>query len=348
MKILYALQCTGNGHIARAHEIVPILEKYADVDLLASGHQSQIKLPKEPKFSFKGISLLYDNHGGLSYSKTIFKNNFIQAIKDVKSVPIRDYDLILNDFEPISAWACKLKNFGKILGFSHQASMLFPETPKPEKKDFFGEFILKNYAPVKNKFGFHFESYNDSIFKPVIRSAIRNLNPKNKGFYMTYLPSFSDEFLIEKLNETHVEWKVFSKSAKEIYTDGSVQIFPIDQTEYLKAFENCEGILCNAGFETPAEALFLKKKVFVIPIKNQYEQECNAVALEKLGVPASHDFDSRKIQEWIDSDEIIEVNFEDETERIISGILGLNTFALNTAPLHLPEKSSEYEWSIRI
>src|SRR5690606_8707120 len=173
MKILYALQCTGNGHIARAHEIVPILEKYADVDLLTSGHQSQIKLPKEAKFSFKGISLLYDNHGGLSYSKTVFKNDFIRAIKDIKSVPVEDYDLILNDFEPISAWACKLKNFDQMLGFSHQASMLFPETAKHEKKDFLGKFILKNYAPVKNKCGFHFESYNGSIFKPVIRSASR-------------------------------------------------------------------------------------------------------------------------------------------------------------------------------
>lgn len=317
MKILYALQCTGNGHIARAQEIIPILEKYAEVDLLVSGHQSQIALPKEPKFSFKGISLLYDSKGGLSYKNTVFKNNFLQAIQDIKSVPVENYDLVLNDFEPISAWACKMKNFDKIIGFSHQASMLFPETPKPEKKDFFGELVLKKYAPVENKFGFHFEQYNPSIFKPVIRSAIRQLNPENKGFYMTYLPSYSDEFLIEKLNETHVDWKVFSKNSKEIYENGNVKIYPIDQKKYLKAFENCEGILCNAGFETPAEALFLKKKLFVIPIKNQYEQECNAVAIEKMGVDSSRDFNMRKIQEWIDSEKRVEVDYEDETEEII-------------------------------
>lgn len=317
MKILYALQCTGNGHIARAQEIIPILEKYAEVDLLASGHQSQIALPKEPKYSFKGISLLYDSKGGLSYWNTVFKNNFFKAIKDIKSVPVENYDLVLNDFEPISAWACKMKKFDKILGFSHQASMLFPETPKPENKDFFGELVLQRYAPVKNKFGFHFHEYNHAIFKPVIRSSVRNLNPENKGFYMTYLPSFSDEFLIEKLNETHVDWKVFSKTAKEVYINGNVKIYPIDQKKYLKAFESCEGILCNAGFETPAEALFLEKKLFVIPIKNQYEQECNCVALEKMGVDSSRDFNMRKIQEWIDSEKRIEVDYEDETEEII-------------------------------
>lgn len=317
MKILYALQCTGNGHIARAQEILPILKKYAEVDLLVSGHQSQMALPQEPTFRFQGISLLYDNEGGLSYAKTAFKNNFFQALKDIKKVPVENYDLVLNDFEPISAWACKLKKSKKIIGFSHQASMLSPETPKPENKNFLGEMVLKHYAPVKNKFGFHFEEYNPSIFKPVIRSSIRNLNPENKGFYMTYLPSYSDEFLIEKLGETHVDWKVFSKTAKEVYTNGNVEIYPIDQKKYLKAFESCEGILCNAGFETPAEALFLKKKLFVIPIKNQYEQECNCVALEKMSVDSSRDFNLRKIQEWIDSEKRIEVSYEDETEDII-------------------------------
>jgi len=37
--------------------------------------------------------------------------------------------------------------------------------------------------------------------------------------------------------------------------------------------------------ETPAEAIFLKKKLIVIPMKNQYEQAFNAKALEELGVP---------------------------------------------------------------
>ncbi|HLV23270.1 MAG TPA: glycosyltransferase family protein [Moheibacter sp.] len=321
MKILYALQCTGNGHIARAQELLPILKKYADVDLLTSGHQSQMELPQEPKYKFGGISLLYDSKGGLSYLKTAFGNNFLNALQDIKSVPVEDYDLIINDFEPISAWACKLKKYKNIIGISHQASMLFEKTPKPEKRSFLGEQVLKYYAPVQKSFGFHFESYHPQIFTPIIRSAIRELKPKNKGYYMTYLPSFSDEYLIERLNETHADWRIFSKTAKEIYVSGNVFVFPIDQEEYLRSFENCAGILTNAGFETPAEALFLKKKLFVIPIKNQYEQECNAVALEKLGVPSSGDLDLRKIQEWIDAEYFVEAKYEDKSKEVIQKVM---------------------------
>lgn len=322
MKILYALQCTGNGHIARAQEILPVLENYGKVDLLVSGHQSQITLPREPKYAFPGVSLLYDNKGGLSYFKTLFQNNFLQVLKDMKTVPVEEYDLVINDFEPVSAWACKLKK-QKSVSLSHQAAMLFPETPKPKKKDWLGQLILKYYAPATHKIGFHFQRYNPHIYLPVIRSEIRKLNPVNEGFYMTYLPSYSDDFLVEKLNKTKVKWKIFSKASSGVYKYGNVKIYPIDQKKFLRAFENCEGILCNAGFETPAEALFLKKKLFVIPIKNQYEQYCNQVALKEMDVASSDDFNMRKILEWIDSETRVEAEYPDEFDEIIRLVLNL-------------------------
>ena len=43
MKVLYAIQGTGNGHLSRAEEIVPILNKYVDTTVLVSGNQSQIQ-----------------------------------------------------------------------------------------------------------------------------------------------------------------------------------------------------------------------------------------------------------------------------------------------------------------
>ena len=57
------------------------------------------------------------------------------------------YDLIINDYEPISAWACKLKG-GNIVSLSHQSSLFFEETPKPKKLKWLSWKIFKNYAPV--------------------------------------------------------------------------------------------------------------------------------------------------------------------------------------------------------
>ena len=79
MKVLYAFQGTGNGHIARAQQIIPILKKYASVDTLISGHQSQLSGDFTIDFQHRGISLLYNKTGGLSYRKIITENNFKQT-----------------------------------------------------------------------------------------------------------------------------------------------------------------------------------------------------------------------------------------------------------------------------
>lgn len=316
MKILYSFQGTGNGHVARAQEIVPILKKYASVDTLISGHQSQLKADFGVDFQYKGVSLLYNKTGGLSYRKTFTNNNFLEAVKNIQEIELSKYDLIINDYEPLTGWACALKKL-PMIELSHQASMLFKETPKPEKKDLFGELVLKYYVPGKKRIGFHFENYHPQIKKPVIRHKIRNLNPEKKGFYLVYLPSFSDKNITKVLKQIPVEWKVFSKYSKLQLRENNVEIFPIDEIQYLKAFENCEGILCNAGFESPAEALFMDKKLFVIPIHNQYEQECNACALDKMGIPNSKVLKLEEIQNWVNSNQHLKIDYPDDIEEIL-------------------------------
>ncbi|MEG2077935.1 glycosyltransferase family protein [Chryseobacterium sp.] len=316
MKILYAFQGTGNGHMARAQEIVPLLKKYAEVDTLISGHQSQLKADFNLDFQHKGISLLYNKSGGISYSKILFKNNYFKAVKAIQNLALSHYDLILNDYEPLTGWACKTKGI-RFLELSHQASMSFKETPKPAKKDFFGDKILKYYVPSEHRIGFHFESYHPQIKTPVIRQKIRQLDASKNGFYLVYLPSFSDENIIKILSQIVVEWKVFSKYSKLYYQVNNVEVFPIDQTEYLNAFEKCEGILCNAGFEMPAEALFLDKKLFVIPIHNQYEQECNAEAIYRLGIPKSKTLKKEDIENWVNSKQHLKVNYPNNIEEIL-------------------------------
>lgn len=49
---------------------------------------------------------------------------------------------------------------------------------------------------------------------------------------------------------------------------------------------NCQGIITGAGFETPAEALYLGKKLICLPIKGQYEQLGNGAALKHFNLPA--------------------------------------------------------------
>ena len=124
MKVLYAIQGTGNGHICRAREIIPILKKKAEVDILISGIQSDVGLPYTIKYKFKGLSFIFGKKGGIDLLKTYQKSSLKTLYKEIQSLLVEKYDLVISDFEPVSAWACKIKN-KTCIGLSHQSAVIF-------------------------------------------------------------------------------------------------------------------------------------------------------------------------------------------------------------------------------
>ncbi|AIY12061.1 glycosyltransferase family protein [Cellulophaga baltica] len=328
MKVLYAIQGTGNGHLSRARDIIPILlKKDIELDLLLSGTQADIDIPYPVKYQFQGLSFIFGKKGGVDLWKTYIRANSRRLQKEIKSLPIEDYDLIINDFEPVSAWACKLKN-KPCISVSHQAAVLMKGSPKPHKPDPLGHLILRRYAPTTKQYGFHFSNFNPSIYTPVIRQDIRNAKVEVRDHYTVYLPSYSDEKILKMLSKvTNARWEVFSKHNKELVTRGNVTIKPITNEAFIASMATSSGVLCGAGFETPAEALFLHKKLLVIPMKGQYEQQCNAAALKKLGVPVMRSLKTkhlRRIKKWITNDTRVVVNYPDLTEEIIDTVLSEN------------------------
>ncbi len=71
MKILYAIQGTGNGHVTRSLEIIPILKKHGKVDIALSGNQTDIQLPWEIKYRLHGASFIFGKNGGIELFKSI-------------------------------------------------------------------------------------------------------------------------------------------------------------------------------------------------------------------------------------------------------------------------------------
>lgn len=324
MKILYAIQGTGNGHITVAREVLPILKKRAAVDILISGTQVDVGLPYEVKFKFHGMSFVFGKKGGIDYLETYKKSNIKQLFKEIKQLPVEEYDLVISDFEPVSAWACYLKN-KPCVGFSHQAAVVNKKSPRPQRKDLLGKAVLKYYAPASHHYGFHYIPYNENIFTPVIRKEIREQKIQNKDHYTVYLPAYSDKKITKLLLQfPEIKWEVFSKHNKEIYQAENIHIRPINNDQFIESMVSAQGVLCNAGFQTPAEAIFLKKKLLVIPMKGQYEQQCNGVALKMLGIavlknirPAQY----KKVKAWIKNDARPNMDFPDETEYIIDMII---------------------------
>lgn len=322
MKILYAVQGTGNGHTSRAREIIPILKKFGELDVLVSGTQSEVDVNHFVKYRLKGFGFVFGENGGVDFGKTWKEFHTVQFLKDCKNLPVTDYDLVINDFEPVSAWSCKFKQ-KKCISLSHQAAYLSSKTPQLQGFHW-GKMIMNHYAPTTDQVAFHFQKFDDFIHFPVIRSEIRNLEITDEDFYLVYLPAYSDEFILkETLKHQNIHWKIFSKHSAIHYQKNNAEVFPVDNLKFQAAFANCTGLLTGGGFEGPAEALFLGKKLLSVPMKNQYEQQCNALALEKMGVPVIwHESEfSEKLHLWLNDETIISVNYPDETEKIIAELI---------------------------
>ena len=323
MKILFGIQGTGNGHVSRARDIIPHLQQYAEVDILVSGTQVDVALGHEIKYRKKGLSFIFGKNGGVDFQKTLNDLGLFTLFNDTRKLDLKPYDFIINDFEPVSAWAGKWKN-KKVIALSHQSAFLSTKSPRPANINSMAEKIFKYYAPCNDRFSFHFEAYDKNIFTPIIRREIREIIPSNNNHYTVYLPAYDDKFLLKYLCAVKdVQWEIFSKHEKTGYSIENVTVRPVDNQSFNKSVATCTGLLTGAGFEAPAEAMFLGKKVMALPMKGQYEQYCNAEAMRQMGVPIVYEIDETfvaKLKEWCYNTEAIKVDFPDNVASVVKKI----------------------------
>jgi uncharacterized protein (TIGR00661 family) len=107
------------------------------------------------------------------------------------------------------------------------------------------------------------------------------------------------------------------------YTVGNIHFQPVSLETFTESFLSCTGLICTAGFEGPAEAIFMGKKLCVIPMKDQYEQYCNAAYLKSMGIKVLDDFtkSTPELTDWIENSTPLKISFPDLTIEILKGIL---------------------------
>jgi uncharacterized protein (TIGR00661 family) len=306
-------------------ELLPYLERYGKVDIFLSGANNSLDLDASVRYRSKGLSLFYTNSGGLNYwqiSRQVLSP--LRIFREVRDLPVEKYDLVINDFECITSLACAYKKVSSV-NFGHQASFVSSKVPRPAKSDPIGAWILRNYARATQYVGLHFKQYDDFILPPVIKKEILQADPQDKSYITVYLSSYSDAAVRQYLRPLkEFRWQVFSKEVRQPVQDGNILFIPVSRAAFNKSLINCSAILTGAGFETPAEALYLGKKLMVIPIRGQYEQFCNAAALTRMGVPVLDKLDAGfegAFRSWMGLRKRPHLHLDYSTEAIVSYLM---------------------------
>ncbi len=289
MKILFGIQATGNGHIKRSETLIHALKEFAEVDVLMSGSECELLPEVEVNYRLKGLSFIFGKRGGVSISKTWNALNFSRIKEEWNALPILNYDLVVTDFEPFSNWKARLNGIPSI-GVANQYASLLRGYPAKKSLDFLGRGILKNYALPDISYAYYYYPFNDRVCAPVIDQKLRTASVKKEKFTLVYLPAHDSYDLAELATRfPHKHFKIFGKRIREPYYGHGVELLPVGTEEFRDALLNCSEIITAAGFGLTTEALYLGKPLVVLPMRNQYEQQCNAVGLAHLGIPIIHE-----------------------------------------------------------
>lgn len=281
MKILFGIQGTGNGHISRARTLAKYLNQHAvEVTYLLSGRDKDKLFDMEVFGNYlhrRGLTFA-TNNGRIDYWKTLRNNQLLTFFNDIKSLDVTPYDLIITDFEPVTAWAAKLAN-KPLLGIGHQYA--FGKNTPLAGESAVAKWIMKNFAPAQNAIGLHWHPYNDNVLPPIIDTELTSTETANH--ILVYLPFENQAQIANLLNQ--VSDRVFILYSPELThgQQGNVSLRPTSYQSFKRDLASAQGVICNSGFELISECLHIGIPILTKPLHGQMEQHSNALALQQLG-----------------------------------------------------------------
>ena len=302
MKILFGVQGTGNGHISRSRELVKKLKSDGhDVDVIISGRKEEdLKEVEifEPYRVMKGMTLV-TYKGKLNYMETMFQLDLVRLMTDILMLETAGTDLIITDFDPITSTVARIRNIPS-MGFGHQYA--FRYNVPVAKGNMFEKYTLLNFAPARYNAGLHWNHFNQPVFPPVIPDSLYAENTISviKEKILVYLPFEEVEDVTVFLESSEgYEFYIYGK-VTESRDEGHLHFKGYSREGFLNDLMESGGVVCNAGFELPGEALHLGKKLLLRPLDGQIEQQSNALAMEQLGYGmATQSLDVSLLADWL-------------------------------------------------
>ncbi|MFV0478750.1 MAG: MJ1255/VC2487 family glycosyltransferase [Parahaliea sp.] len=281
MRILYGVQGTGQGHISRARAMARALaQQDVQVDWLFSGRRPDqfFDMQAFGQFQYRRGLTFTTKAGRVSYTGTALGNNIFHFLKDIYRLKLDQYDLIVSDFEPVSAWAGQLSDIPTI-GIGHQYA--FGKTTPIAGGNVLSRQIIRHFAPVSTALGLHWHPYADNVLPPILDLPQRT---QSTGHHiLVYLP-FEDQQAVSHWLRAFPDYH-FHQYAPGLSTTrvGNIWQHPPSIRLFKQDLARCRGVICNSGFELISECLQWHKPVLTKPLTGQMEQLSNALALAQLG-----------------------------------------------------------------
>ncbi len=218
----------------------------------------------------------------------------------------------------MTAWAASKSHKKAVLGIGHQYAFKYP-IPKAGA-DPIARQVMKYFAPVDIGVGLHWHHFGQPILPPIIETPeISEVINKNK--IVVYLPFEEQADIIALLQPfDEFEFHIYTPAAQPSGF-AHIQCKPLSREGFQKDFQDCAGIISNAGFELASEALPAGKRILAKPLHAQMEQISNAFALKQLGYGQTmFELDQQVVGTWLNKTHAIRVTYPNVAQILVSWI----------------------------
>ncbi len=239
---------------------------------------------------------------------TLFNiKRYINSVKKMHSiVDIIDADILVNFYEPLFG-LFNINNSRRSISIGHQYYLELNRFDIPNSIDKYLLFLnnyISSYRSERWCLSFVKDFVKDNIIIPPILRDLDISSTNNNGV----LSYTCNHGYIKDLPD--IEMKCYAKVDMK-YDISKRHVVPLSD-EFINDMKSCEHYISSAGFESICEAYYLGKKIYVVPIENHYEQLCNSLDAERLGITKRYDkysdislhnniVDNTEFKKWIRS-----------------------------------------------
>jgi uncharacterized protein (TIGR00661 family) len=133
------------------------------------------------------------------------------------------------------------------------------------------------YPPVRKE--------RTTLHPPILRPEILAAHPARGGHLLVYQTSTSNTALLDVLRASGRECRIYGlrRDLKEELVDGHLRFRPFSEAGFIDDLRTAAGVIASAGFTLMGEAVYLRRPMLAVPLKEQFEQILNARYLEREG-----------------------------------------------------------------
>jgi uncharacterized protein (TIGR00661 family) len=122
-----------------------------------------------------------------------------------------------------------------------------------------------------------------TLVPPIVRPEVAAAEPEYGDHLVVYASGAKRE--IDALRSTGVRCLIYGMRGgpDEVVVDGNLEFRPPSNEGFVEALRTARGVVAGGGFSLMSEAVYLRKPLFCVPLRGQFEQLMNGRYLARLG-----------------------------------------------------------------